>query len=172
MLPRPVWLSRPARAFTVLEATLVLGLLVLTLTVLISRNVSVDTAGDDRGAQASITATLGELHAIARLDGEFEHDPVTLSERLPRYTFTTGGNVSKGPEMVSVRASGTSVGLAAVGGQGDCWLVMRDLDAATSDGRFVVAVSETATCTGDAALLLTPDPAGEQGTSFDTPLVE
>jgi len=162
----------PHRAFTMLEVTLVLGLLVLTFLVLVSRNVSVETAGDDRAAQGAITATLGELHLLAQPDGALPTDLSHLGERLPGYTIISGGNVSDGPDSVSVAVDGARAGLAAVGGRGDCWLVVRDLDAPTPTARSIIAVSDTVSCTGNAALLLTPDPVGERGTSFDTPLTQ
>jgi hypothetical protein len=111
------------RGFTVVEASLVLGLLLLIAAASVTLVRTSPEVGADLGARASLTAALDAVTEID-LDGGNSADPTRLDELTADLTFSAAP--SSGPLEVSVAAEDGRLVLAASNGTGTCWLVLRD----------------------------------------------
>lgn len=166
------------RAFSLIEVVVVLAILLTILAlVLPSLSFSNATAGD-LSAQGNIGSVLtAEVNAFSQsgafLDTTSPSDQA-LTQQLPQLSLVSGATASTSPSQVSlqVATSGQSVGLAALGGNGTCWLEQRNFQATGTTPTTVYAARQsggTTACDGSAALALTPSTTA--GTSWTHPLL-
>lgn len=147
---RSVWLH----GFTVVEAAMVIGLLVLIAGATATFMRTSPDVGADLGARASLTAALDAVIEV-ELDGTDPSDPTRLGELIVDISFTA--DASTGPVEVSVAGDGDVTVLAASNGVGVCWLVRYDTGA-TSGQPVVFHAYDTNTSVCDALEYLLVDP--------------
>lgn len=176
-LPTP----RHARAFTLLEATLVLFALAVLGAIGVATFGGTDILVADRSAQANADVVLDALVEHAAAATTPSADPERLASMVPSEVTvldaTTGADAAG---EVSAAAQGTlagpsAVAVAARGADGSCWFAYLALEAAPDmpRRRFSIATPPAATaCTGTAALdSATASAPQGRGSAWSTPVL-
>lgn len=110
-------LHRP-RAFSLVEAVVVLGLLAVLSTVGMSWWLSTQRAAADRQAQNTIDLALTSVEELFLIEGSFA-DP--LHSKLSHVGLSFTDAESSSPFEVSVALAGTEVLLSVKASSGSCW---------------------------------------------------
>ena len=170
-----VFMTRSARAFTLIEAMLVVFLTGALLTVVVASYGGGRTAASDRATQASLDAVLDAAAAIAAVDGDLAAvTSVRLDAEVDDITVVDGAASDPDEVSVAVDGSGRLVGVAARSDDGACWFARTSLGGSVDDSGDRVAIALAADvashpCTGSTALALPPADADGRGGSWSSP---
>jgi type II secretory pathway pseudopilin PulG len=166
-----VTVTAQKRGVTLVEATLALALFLAATAFVVTRGTGSNTAAADTEAQAHLSVVASAQAVAYEQAGTF----VPGSELTTVATTLVGASTaSTSPAEVSMNATADAFVLTAVGGDGSCWAVARNMGgsqgAGTASGRFVVHgvdLDAAANCSASAAATATM--AGATGTSFNAP---
>lgn len=160
---------RAARAFTLLEIAIVLGLITVALLLVAVEFGDAEKAGGPRQAQGTAEATIEAALASYQDLGALPTTAAELESYAPGVTFTDAAVASTKPDEASV-AFGTNVIVAAVSdGKGSCWVKLRFFEGGRAETN---AMAEAGVCSAAAtALLSAGSPPSGRGDSWSKPWV-
>jgi hypothetical protein len=168
-----------SRAFTILEAALVLFLVsALSLTGVASLG-GQRVQSNDKMSQADIDTALDAVFGVMVSDGMVTDGVTRLKDEAPALTWLNNAATTRGEVSVDAKSDQDSVGLAAKTADGACWYANVRFSAVALSAPRVFAVAPPGTtraCTGTAALALVAYSIsaagnGAVGSSWQNPVV-
>jgi len=152
-------IRRRTRGFSLLEVTVVLGIILVASLIVIPKLTSTNSSSSDAATQTSIDSAMSSAVSLLNTTGRFSVDPLVLGSTLdPDLTLVSPSTPSVDFKHVSsgISTDGSSVAFAALSKSGVCWFEFRSLGStdgilASSFGYHPKTVS-TSTCTASLAL--------------------
>ena len=159
-------LVRHRRAFTLLEVTIVMILVAITLVVVAGQFSQSSSAANARITQGSIETALDAVVENRAATGAFSVTAAVLEPYSPAVTYLDGVTESPDNASVSVLMSGSTVVLAAFDGT-ECWIkVRRYAGGGPPEVHAVTTTACSAAASGTAAL---GTPPADRGASWNRP---
>lgn len=166
------------RAFTLLEAALVLFLISTLSITAVAALGGQRVQSNDRMAQSDLDAALDAMFGVVVADGLVSDELARLEAEAPMLEWVSGKVTESGKVSVDAISQQDTAGIAAMSKDGACWYALVRFSAPSQNAPRVFAVTPAGTtrdCSGTEALKLvayslTAYEKGAAGSSWQNPV--